>query len=94
VGEGRKGLGNGEMGGKDHRSCVFPWGGGAPIHWSFSLRQAFSGNMEGIKRAVQNNNLPFAVPDGRHWLPKASNGPSTILMHTHSACILGGVVEF
>ena len=45
----------------------------------------------GIKRAVQNNNLPFAVPDSRHWLPKASNGPSTILMHTHSACILGGV---
>lgn len=72
MGEGRKGLGNGEMGGKDYRSCVFPWGeGGVGLLSTGHLvcPKPFPAISRVIKRAVQNNNLPFAVPDSGHWLP-------------------------
>ena len=47
VGEGRKGLGNGEMGGKDYRSCVFPLWGGGGVGLLSTGHLVYPGNIEG-----------------------------------------------
>ena len=72
MGEGRKGLGNGEMGGKGLSQLCFSLGeGGVGLLSTGHLvcPKPFPAISRVIERAVQNNNLPFAVPDSGHWLP-------------------------